>query len=1106
MRIRSGVGLFVRSEAVILAVFAVVAALIVTLPGRANADFYVDDMFTTETVATFDPYTLVGMAFAPDGRMFVWQKNGTVRIVKNGVVEPTPFLDFSAKVNTVGDRGMWGLAFDPDFTSNGYIYLTYVFENTSNTTDTSAKTARLVRVQADPANPDVMLPGSETVILGSVGTPPCEWQPAGSDCIGADSNAHTLGEILFLPDGTMLVGNGDGSDGGFADPLSLRAQDLNSFNGKILRINRDGTAVPDNPFYDGTNSVQSKVWLYGVRNPFRFSLNPVTGDVWFGDVGWNTWEEIDQGARGANYGWPCFEGNGPAPGYSDMPVCQALSPAAVTLPYYTYNHVDQGDGKDHGSTAIGGPFYTGTAYPEQYRGNFFFCDYAGNWIKRVVFDDAGHPTSVENFAYFVHDPIGLVQGPDGLIYYLSFPDGAVRRIRYDGPAAVANANPAYGHSPLTVNFSSVGSAAPGGGSLTYHWDFGDGTESTEANPSHVYASLSVSHFTATLTVTDVNEQTSTSTVDVTVGSLPPVPTISMPINGTRVQPGDTVNYSGGATDVDDGPIASDHLKWTVLLHHNTHIHTFVGSTGASGSFVVEDHGPIGTFSYEVILTATDSSGLKGTASVTLPVGPDLQPPTIPMGVTATPSAAAISVGWNASTDNDGVTGYVVQRCQGDGCTSFAQVATPSTPGYTDNDVLASTTYRYRVAAGDAAGNMSDFSAPVSATVPDAPAVAGTFVSLTPSRILDTRKGVGAPMVAIAASHEVELQVTGQGGVPDTGVGAVVLNVTAVQPTAGGHVTVYPSGTERPLASNLNFIAGQIIANLVTVKIGDGGRVSLYNGSGGAVHLVADVSGYYRSGLASQPGTFTPLDPSRILDTRHEIGAPPGPVAPRQFIDVQVTGQGGVPASGVGAVVMNVTVTAPTGGGHVTAFPSGTERPLASNLNFEIGQTIPNLVTVQVGANGKVSLYNGTGGTVHLLADVAGYYRSGTPTAPGAFVSTAPVRILDTRNGNGIGGTAATVPGNGSIDLQVTGRADIPSTHVGAVVLNTTVTAPTQNGWIVVYPAGSPLVLASNVNFVIGQTIPNLVMVKLGDGGQVTLHNGTSGPTHLLADVAGYFLS
>jgi hypothetical protein len=138
--------------------------------------------------------------------------------------------------------------------------------------------------------------------------------------------------------------------------------------------------------------------------------------------------------------------------------------------------------------------------------------------------------------------------------------------------------------------------------------------------------------------------------------------------------------------------------------------------------------------------------------------------------------------------------------------------------------------------------------------------------------------------------------------------------------------------------------------------------------------------------------------------------------------------------------------------------------------------------------------------------VAGYYRSGTPTAPGAFVSTAPVRILDTRNGNGIGGTAATVPGNGSIDLQVTGRADIPSTHVGAVVLNTTVTAPTQNGWIVVYPAGSPLVLASNVNFVIGQTIPNLVMVKLGDGGQVTLHNGTSGPTHLLADVAGYFLS
>jgi len=271
---RVRVGLFVRLEAVILALFLVVAAMVISQSGKADADDFDNEPFTTETVATFDPYTLVGADFAPDGRMFVWQKNGTVRIVKNGATLPAPFLDFSDKVNTVGDRGMWGLAFDPDFVNNGYIYLTYVFENTLNTQDTSAKTARLVRVQADPANPDVMLPNSEQVILGSVGTPPCSLQAPGADCIGADSNAHTLGEILFAPDGTMLVGNGDGSDGGFADPLSLRAQDLTSYNGKILRIHKDGSAVADNPFYDGTNSVRSKVWLYGVRNPFRFNIKP----------------------------------------------------------------------------------------------------------------------------------------------------------------------------------------------------------------------------------------------------------------------------------------------------------------------------------------------------------------------------------------------------------------------------------------------------------------------------------------------------------------------------------------------------------------------------------------------------------------------------------------------------------------------------------------------------------------------------------------------------------------------------------------------------------------------------------------------------------------
>jgi glucose/arabinose dehydrogenase/chitodextrinase len=680
----------------------------------AAADTYDNPAFTTETVATFSPFSLVGLAFAPDGRMFVWQKNGVIRVIKNGTVLPTPFLDISAKVNTFDDRGFWGLAFDPDFASNGYVYMTYVFENTGNTNDTGPKTSRLTRVTANPANPDVALPGSEVTILGTIGSPPCSAHPAGSDCIGAEGSSHTLGSVVFASDGTMFVGNGDGSEASFTDPLALRSQDLDSYTGKILHINKDGTAVATNPFYDGTNSIRSKVWLYGVRNPFRFSIHPPTGDIWFGDVGWNTWEEINRGVRGANYGWPCYEGAGVQPAYAGQAPCNTLPASAVTAPFHTYNHTV-------GSTAIGGPFYTATAYPEEYRGNFFFCDYAGGFIKRVVFDAAGNPVSVQPFATDVPNPVGLVLGPDGMIYYLSFNTGQIRRIRSNGPSAVASATPTTGPSPLTVTFSSAGSQNPGGGALTYSWNFGDGSPvSAAANPSHTYTTATPHTYTATLTVSNASGQSSSDSVTITVGSQPPTPTISAPANGLAVQPGQTVSFTGSASDPEDGPVPSSGLAWTVLLHHNTHVHTVVTATGPSGSFVAEDHGPIGTFSYEIILTATDTSGLSASTSVVLPVGEDSSPPTAPTNLAATASASGISLGWTAATDNIAVANYLVERCQGPGCSDFAQIATPPGTSYTDASLIPSTRYSYRVAAVDPSGNTSVFSNVASVTTPSAP--------------------------------------------------------------------------------------------------------------------------------------------------------------------------------------------------------------------------------------------------------------------------------------------------------------------------------------------------------------------------------------------------
>jgi len=244
-----------------------------------------------------------------------------------------------------------------------------------------------------------------------------------------------------------------------------------------------------------------------------------------------------------------------------------------------------------------------------------------------------------------------------------------------------------------------------------------------------------------------------------------------------------------------------------------------------------------------------------------------------------------------------------------------------------------------------------------------------FVPAGPSRMLDTRNGIGGSTGPVGPGGAITLPVAGVDGVPFSGVTAVVLNVTAVSPTASSYVTVYPDGTNRPNASNLNFTAGQTISNLVVVPVGADGHVDFYNHAG-SVNLVADLAGYYVSGSGS---SFVPAGPSRMLDTRNAIGHS-GAVGPGGTISLQVTGVDGIPASGVTAVVLNVTAVSPTAASYVTVYPDGITRPNASNLNFTAGETIPNLVVVPVGADGKVDFYNNSG-SVNLLADLAGYFTS-----------------------------------------------------------------------------------------------------------------------------------
>lgn len=430
---------------------------------------------------------------------------------------------------------------------------------------------------------------------------------------------------------------------------------------------------------------------------------------------------------------------------------------------------------------------------------------------------------------------------------------------------------------------------------------------------------------------------------------------------------------------------------------------------------------------------------------------------------------------------------------GCGAVVVALVATSMSTVASANDAASTTTGLAQGVAETAleVGAADWFGAPQAAAPAGERITFGTggLEPLVPERILDTRAGNGAPAVRVGPDGQVDLQVAGRGGVPSTGAGAVVLNVTGVAATQASFVTVWPTGAQRPAASNLNVAPGDTVPNLVVAKLGAGGRVSLFNRFG-EIDLVVDVAGWFPEGAGLEP-----LVPDRILDTRVGNGAPAARVGPDGQIDVQVTGRGGVPAAGVGAVVMNVTAAAPTAASFVTVWPAGGNRPTVSNLNLAPGGTVANLVVVKLGEQGRVSMFNRFG-DVDLVADVAGWF-----PADGGFVPLVPDRILDTRDGNGA--PAARVGPDGQIDLAVTGRGGVPADGVGAVVMNVTAVAPSTASFVTAWPAGVTRPTASNLNLTAGHTVPNLVIVKVGKNGHVSLFN-RFGDVDLIADIAGWF--
>lgn len=671
----------------VLPLVAVFASFLAGPRPAAAALTFARPGFSADVVASGLPFA-TSVAFRDDGRLFIALKSGVVRVWRNGELLPRPFIDLSAQVNDTFDRGLLDIALHPDFPEQPYVYLLFTRDPPGVVADgVGARVARLVRVEADPAaDYDVALPGMQNpqpagcdaeappvscpghVILlgraslrpyigdefngrnlaeascmvnttmgeGPLRLPPQEanvsyppgTSPPIEDCLPADASTHTIGSLAFAPDGALFVSSGDGAGFNVVDPRALRSLYLESLAGKILRIDpRTGDGWPDNPFFDPNcpDCNRSKVWSLGLRNPFRFALDPASGEPVVGDVGWNTWEEFNRG-RGANFGWPCYEGG--AVDANEGGVTASLVQSAyaantetaaacadlyargvdfVQAPVFAYDHVEDGYGGTNGASANAGAFYVGSSYPEDLHGALFILDYNRRWIRTLTFDEQGR-ASVGNFAR--EDAAGMVKiiaGPDTNLYVIVYAgqQSELRRIRYTAggntpPAAIASAAPTVGVAPLRVQFDAAASFDTDAQPLLYAWDFGDGNVSYAVAPVHVFTQPGTYRVTLQVSEATAPFATDETTLEIRAGLEPPVASILSPADGSRFRVGDRISYIGSGRSGATALPATD-LSWELRLHHNEHVHFSPLGSGNFGEVEAEEHGADSYF--ELCLTA-----------------------------------------------------------------------------------------------------------------------------------------------------------------------------------------------------------------------------------------------------------------------------------------------------------------------------------------------------------------------------------------------------------------------------------------------------------------------------------------------------------------------
>ena len=528
------------------------SALAATLPSGFSETLVADGLASPTT-----------MQFAPDGRLFISEQGGRLRVVKNGSLLATPFL--TVTVNSSGERGLLGIAFDPAFASNHFVYVYY----------TATSPAVHNRVSRFTANGDVAVAGSEFVIFDL-------------DNLSSATN-HNGGAIAFGPDGKLYVAAGENAN-------SANAQSMSTVLGKILRINSDGSIPTDNPFFASASGKNRAIWALGLRNPFTFAFDEASTALFINDVGETSWEEINDGVAGSNYGWPLTEG--------------ATTDPRFRSPRFTYNH-------SGGACAItGGAFYSPLTaqFPSSYSRDYFFADYCGGWIHQLDVSSG----AVTTFATGIASPVDLRVSDDGALYYLARGSGSVYRIDYGAQAPSITSHPASqtvkAGAPATFSVRASGPAP-----LRYQWrrDGADipGATAQDYTIASVSASDNGARFRALVT-NDFGNVLSNEAVLTVSANQAPTGTITQPAAGTTYSGGMVITYAGTGTDPEDGTLPASAFTWQVDFHHDTHVHPFIqATTGAkSGSFTIPTSGETSAnVWYRLYLTVRDSAGLTHTS-------------------------------------------------------------------------------------------------------------------------------------------------------------------------------------------------------------------------------------------------------------------------------------------------------------------------------------------------------------------------------------------------------------------------------------------------------------------------------------------------------------